>query len=104
MDFSFRGDYRDDVHASTAAGAAINFTFRGTAVDWVTALAQDQGEADVYLDGKVVTRVNLHSDVRVTTRQVFSKTGLTDAQHTLRIVKISGDQLRNDMIRYTLAK
>ncbi|TDU83703.1 carbohydrate binding protein with CBMX2 domain [Kribbella voronezhensis] len=104
LDFSFRGDYRDDVHASTAAGAAINFTFRGTGIDWVTALAPDQGEADVYLDGKLVTRVNLHSDVRVTTRQVFSRTGLTDAQHTLRIVKVSGDVLRNDLIRYTLAK
>ncbi|HET6294770.1 MAG TPA: X2-like carbohydrate binding domain-containing protein [Kribbella sp.] len=104
LDFSFRGDYRDDVHATTANGAAVNFTFKGTGVDWTTALAPDQGEADVYLDGKLVTRVNLHGDARVTQRQVFTKTGLKDAQHTLRIVKVSGDVLRNDLIRYTLAK
>jgi hypothetical protein len=104
LDFSFHGDYRDDVHAATADGAAINFTFRGTGVDWVTALAPDQGEADIYIDGKLVTRVNLHNDARVTTRQVFTRTGLKDAQHTLRIVKVSGDVLRNDMIRYTIAK
>ncbi|WP_344113400.1 X2-like carbohydrate binding domain-containing protein [Kribbella alba] len=104
LDFSFHGDYRDDVHASTADGAAINFTFRGTGVDWVTALAPDQGEADVYIDGKLVTRVNLHNDARLTTRQVFTRTGLQDGQHTLRIVKVSGQVLRNDMIRYTIAK
>ncbi|MDX6252058.1 MAG: alpha-galactosidase [Kribbellaceae bacterium] len=103
LDFSFHGDYRDDVHASTADGAAINFTFRGTGVDWVTALAPDQGEADVYIDGKLVTRVNLHNDARVTTRQVFTRTGLKDGQHTLRIVKVSGAVLRSDMIRYTIA-
>jgi hypothetical protein len=72
-------------------------------VDWVTALAPDQGEADVYIDGKLVTRVNLHNDARVTTRQVFTRTGLKDGQHTLRIVKVSGAVLRSDMIRYTIA-
>jgi hypothetical protein len=35
---------------------------------------------------------------------VFTRTGLKDAQHTLRIVKVSGDVMRNDMIRYTIAK
>ena len=104
LDFSFRGDYRDDVHAATANGAAINFVFKGVGVDWTTALAPDQGDVDVYLDGNLVTRVNLHGDARVTNKKVFTKTGLTNAQHTLRLVKVSGDVLRNDMLRYTLAK
>ncbi len=54
LDFSFRGDYRDDVHSTTVNGAAINFAFQGTGVDWITALGPDQGEADVYIDGKLV--------------------------------------------------
>jgi hypothetical protein len=102
LDFSFHGDYRDDVHAAAANGAAINFTFKGTSVNWVTALAPDQGDADVFIDGSLVTRVNLHSDVRVTTKQVFSKTGLSAGQHTLRVVKVSGDLLRNDVLGYTV--
>jgi alpha-galactosidase len=104
LDFSFHGDYRDDVHSATADGAAIEFAFRGTGVDWITALGPDQGEADIYLDGKLVSRVNLHNDARVTTRQVFTQPGLKDGQHTLRIVKVSGEVLRSDMIRYTIAK
>ncbi len=104
LDFGFRGDYRDDVHAATANGAAIEFAFRGTGVEWVTALGPDQGEADVSVDGKVVARVNLFNEARVTARQVFSQAGLKDGQHTLRIVKVSGDVLRTDLVRYTMAK
>ncbi len=104
LDFRFRGDYRDDVHSATADGAAIDFTFLGNGVEWVTALGPDQGEADVYLDGKLVRRVNLANDARVTGRQVFSAPGLKSGQHTLRIVKASGEVLRNDVIRYTIAQ
>jgi alpha-galactosidase len=102
LDISFRGDYHDDVHATTVNGAAIDFTFKGTAVEWLTALAPDQGEADVYLDGKLIRRVNLHSDTRVTARSAYAVSGLKDNPHTLRIVKVSGEVLRNDTIRYTI--
>ncbi|MFC9690914.1 X2-like carbohydrate binding domain-containing protein [Kribbella sp. NPDC056951] len=102
LDFRFRGDYRDDVHATTANGASASFTFTGSSVEWSTALAPDQGEADVYLDGKVVRRVNLHGDARVTARQVFTATGLRNTQHTLKIVKVSGDALRHDTFGYTI--
>ncbi|TCO14324.1 alpha galactosidase A [Kribbella steppae] len=104
LDFSFRGDYRNDVHAATADGAAIEFAFKGTGVDWITALGPDQGEADVYLDNKLVGRVNLFNEARVTMRQVFTRAGLKDGQHTLRIVKVSGEVLRSDMFRYTIAR
>ncbi|MFI6679560.1 X2-like carbohydrate binding domain-containing protein [Kribbella sp. NPDC050470] len=103
LDFRFRGDYRDDVHFATANGAAVEFTFQGTGVEWITALGPDQGEADVYLDGKLVRRVNLHNEARVTARQAFT-TSVKNGSHTLRIVKVSGDVLRNDTIRYTTAK
>lgn len=103
LDFRFRGDYRDDVHFATANGAAVEFAFQGAGVEWITALGPDQGEADVYLDGRLVRRVNLHNDARVTARQAFT-TSVKNGSHTLRIVKVSGDVLRNDTIRYTTAK
>jgi len=104
LDVRFRGDYRDDIHAAEADGAAVSLTFTGTGVEWSTALAPDQGDADVYIDGKLVRRVNLHNDTRVTNRTVFTATGLRNAQHVVRIVKVNGDVLRNDTIRYSLAK
>jgi hypothetical protein len=104
LDFQFRGDYRDDVHSTTDNGAAVGITFRGTGIEWMTALGPDQGDADVYLDGKLVDRVDLSNDGRVTERQAFAATGLKDAAHTLRVVKVSGDVLRNDVFRYTIAQ
>ncbi|MFF0342684.1 X2-like carbohydrate binding domain-containing protein [Kribbella sp. NPDC004875] len=104
LDFRFRGDYRDDIHATKVDGAAVNFAFTGTGVQWITALAPDQGDADVYVDGKLLQRVNLHSDTRVTAKQAFSTTGLKNGPHTVKIVKVNGDVLRNDTIRYTIAK
>ena len=58
----------------------------------------------VYVDGKLMNRVNLHSDARLTSQKVYSLAGLKSGQHTIRIVKVSGDALRNDTIRYTIAK
>ncbi|MER7251492.1 X2-like carbohydrate binding domain-containing protein [Kribbella sp. NPDC000426] len=104
LDFRFRGDYRDDIHAATANGAAVNFAFTGTSVAWSTQVAPDQGNADVFVDGKLVRRVNLHGDARVTNQQVFSATGLKNGPHALRIVKVDGDVLRNDTVSYTIAK
>ncbi|WP_427892744.1 X2-like carbohydrate binding domain-containing protein [Kribbella sp. GL6] len=104
LDVRFRGDYRDDIHATKDNGAAVTFTFTGTGVDWSTALAPDQGNADVYVDGNLVQRVNLHHDVRLTNQTVFTTTGLKNGAHTLKLVKVDGDILRNDTIHYTIAK
>ena len=100
LDFSFHGDYRDDVHAAAANGAAINFTFKGTSVYWVAGSGPGRcrrlHRRQARHPGQPARRR------RVTTKQVFSKTDLKDAQHTLRIVKVSGDLLRNDQLGYTL--
>ncbi len=104
LDFSFRGDHSNDVHYATSNGAAVSFTFRGTRLDWLTALGPDQGSADVFIDGTLVRRVSLANPTRVTNRTAFTATGLADKQHTVRIVKVSGEVLRTDVLRYQIAK
>ncbi|PUB24778.1 carbohydrate binding protein with CBMX2 domain [Promicromonospora sp. AC04] len=104
IDFRFRGDHHDDVHHTSEDGAAVGLTFRGTGVEWVTALGPDQGEADVFVDGRLVERVDLSADTRRTAQPVFAATGLGDKEHTLRIEKVSGEVLRTDTFRYTVAK
>ncbi|GAA2564375.1 hypothetical protein GCM10010435_40900 [Winogradskya consettensis] len=102
LDFAFRGDHLDDVHATTTNGDKVSYTFTGTAVDWITATGPDQGLVDIYLDGKVVKRVDTHSATRSTQQKVFSATGLKNGRHTFAAVKVSGDVLRTDVIRYTI--
>ncbi|HEY4266638.1 MAG TPA: hypothetical protein VGM94_00465, partial [Galbitalea sp.] len=71
-------------------------------VDWITATGPDQGEVDIYIDGKFVRSVDTSSDVRRTGQKVFSVTGLRNGKHTFQAVKRSGDILRSDVIRYTV--
>jgi len=102
LDFAFRGDYLDDVHATTHNGDSVSYTFTGTGVDWITATAPDQGLVDIYLDGKRVKSIDTHSAARSTQQTVFSVSGLRNTQHTIMAVKASGDIMRTDIVRYTI--
>ncbi|GIF23029.1 hypothetical protein BJ973_000614 [Actinoplanes tereljensis] len=101
LDFTFRGDYLDDVHTTKINGSKVSYAFTGTAVDWITATAPDQGLVDISIDGKVVKRVDLRSATRSTQQKVFSIAGLKAGTHTFAAVKVSGDAMRTDVIRYT---
>ncbi|GID72752.1 hypothetical protein Ade02nite_13930 [Paractinoplanes deccanensis] len=101
LDFAFRGDHLDDVHATTANGDAVSYTFTGTGVDWITATAPDQGLVDIYIDGVRVKRVDAHGATRATQQTLFSTSGLKNKQHTFKAVKVTGNVMRSDVIRYT---
>ena len=75
LDFSFRGDYRDDVHSATANGAAITFAFRGHRRRLDHGAGSGSGRRRRLPRRQAVRRVNLSNEARVTTRQVFSQTG-----------------------------
>lgn len=100
LEFRFRGDRNDDVHWSADDGASVELTFRGTAVTVSGPIAPDQGEVEVYIDGKLVDTVDVHGAVRLTQHEWFSKTGLKKGGHTLRLVKKGGDVLRVDGLSY----
>ncbi|MGN7948172.1 X2-like carbohydrate binding domain-containing protein [Microbacterium sp. 22215] len=104
LDFGFTGDHLDDVHATANDGDSVSFTFRGTGVTWVAPKGPDQGAVDVYIDGKKVKSVDTHSDSRVSNQELFTASGLKDKEHTIKIVKTSGDVLRTDVFRYTVKK
>jgi GH25 family lysozyme M1 (1,4-beta-N-acetylmuramidase) len=67
------------------AGASVELTFRGTAVDWITAAGPDQGRAEVSIDGTVVKVVDGYAEAPAFgVRRSFG--GLPEGLHTLRIV------------------
>jgi hypothetical protein len=100
VDFRFRGDLRDDVHWTSDDGAAVELTFHGTAVAVHGPSAPDQGEVEVYLDGVLVDTVDANSEARRTQQEIFSRDGLKKGEHTLRLVKASGEVLRVDALAY----
>ena len=70
---------------SDVSGAAVSMTFKGTSVRWYTMTAADQGKAQVFIDGKLVSTIDNYSS---STKYGVSRTfgSLSNAVHTVRIV------------------
>jgi hypothetical protein len=94
------GDLQDDVHATTSNGDSVSFSFRGTGVSFATEKSLDEGQVDVLLDGQLVQTVDAFADgVHNQSGQVlFSRNDLPQGQHTLQLVKKSGDYMLLDSL------
>lgn len=100
LEFRFRGDARDDVHWTAENSASVSLTFSGSKVMLTGAVGPDQGAAEVYIDDELVETLDLHGDVRLTQQTLFTSENLGKGEHTIRVVKTSGDVLRVDGVAY----
>ncbi|MFJ5308434.1 peptidoglycan recognition protein [Streptomyces sp. NPDC088350] len=71
---------------SSAKNASLTWTFTGRSVAWVVSRAAASGQADVYVDGKKVTTVDLASATTAYRSAIWTKTWAGSAKHTLKIV------------------
>ena len=71
---------------SNKAGAEFTYKFSGTKVYLMGTTDPGHGQADVYIDGKLVETINTHAESRSTGAKIFESEDLTDADHTLRLV------------------
>jgi hypothetical protein len=74
------------IHSTSHKGASATFKFTGRQVAWVATRAATRGTAHVYLDGKLVANVNLHSATVMHRRIVFTHAWAADGAHTLKVV------------------
>jgi hypothetical protein len=73
-----------DVAVSDLARTTSTFVFYGTGVDWHTVRGPHQGRAQIYVDGALLKTVDNYANAPATA--VRSISGLTQAEHELRIV------------------
>jgi hypothetical protein len=85
-------DLQNDVHATLNNGDSVSYTFTGTGIAYVSEKSDGYGLVDVYLDGQLQQTVDANAvGVHNLGNQVlFSETGLSAGQHTLKLVKKSG--------------
>ena len=76
---------RGGARFTTTPGDALTFTFRGTSVTWQGGHGPDGGIASVQVDGGPATPVDTYGGTQKFQEIMFSRTGLTDATHTLTI-------------------
>ena len=88
------GDYNDDTHHTSVIGATASYTFAGTGVDYLSERNNDMGNVDVYIDDVFQANVDLFATGGRQVRQVvFSKRGLANGTHTIRIVNKSNPKI-----------
>lgn len=73
-------------HFTTTSGSYSQYTFTGTNVVWSGVKGPDHGTADVYIDGVLDNSVNLYAANRFVNTEIYSKVGLTNGSHTIKIV------------------
>ncbi|MFD3443001.1 right-handed parallel beta-helix repeat-containing protein [Microbacteriaceae bacterium 4G12] len=81
-------DSGGEVVRSTVTGSFAQLAFRSTGVKWVARTGPYFGIARVLIDGVEVGTVDLYSSVTKYQQTVFTRTGLTDGPHTIRIERV----------------
>lgn len=69
---------------STARSASATITFSGSSVAWAGPVGPTRGKARVYIDGQLVTTVDLYRSAFSARRLVFAR-NVGDGTHTLKI-------------------
>ncbi|GGI46571.1 hypothetical protein GCM10008018_17760 [Paenibacillus marchantiophytorum] len=84
-------DYQSTYRTSSAANASAQYKFFGTSVEWLGRTTSSGGTADVYIDGVLWAKdVSTSSAAPQSGQVLFSKTGLSNYTHTIKIVNKSG--------------
>ena len=71
---------------SMQRGAAFLLSFKGTGIEWFGCMGPRHGEALVYIDGRLVNRINAYSKSRYIQQRLFWQYDLPHKKHTLKVV------------------
>ncbi|MFE9045718.1 hypothetical protein ACFYOG_33045 [Streptomyces sp. NPDC007818] len=85
------GDLHDTVHATKNNGDSVSYTFTGTGIDVISETNADEGTADVYIDGTRIQSIDASNTTRLSQQVIASVTDLPKGQHTVTMVKTSGE-------------
>ncbi|WP_229522413.1 X2-like carbohydrate binding domain-containing protein [Paenibacillus monticola] len=103
LTFNFKGDYQNDVHYTLTDGDYLEYSFKGTGISLISPKGPAQGDMDIYVDGVLKQRVNANSSSRQILQNLYSITGLSDGVHILKAVKVSGELMLADQLKFTIA-
>ena len=89
-------DYQDDVHQTQNNNDYFQFTFTGSGVNYYGITDSTTGTQDVYIDGTFQQTVNGYEASGRVNKVLYSNTGLSYGQHTIKVVKTGGTWMRLD--------
>lgn len=84
------GYYQSTCHFSNAPGSYAEYSFTGTAIRWIGSRNDNQGDAEVHIDGALRKTVNTRASSWLPRQVLYEESGLPNARHTFRIVVGNG--------------
>ena len=78
--------YADTTTSSSQAGAAATFTFTGRSVAVLGTFGPDRGKARIYVNGDLVSTVDLYRSTKGAGSVIFSRAWGTSATRTIKVV------------------
>ena len=79
------GDFNSTETTSSTLNSTATLTFTGTSVQWIGTMGPNNGKASVSIDGGAATTVDTYSSTTKRQQLIYTKTGLTNASHTIKI-------------------
>ena len=78
-------DFNGTETTSSTLNNSATLTFTGTSVQWIGTTGPLNGTASVSIDGGAATTVDTYSSSTQRQQLIYTKTGLTNASHTIKI-------------------
>ncbi len=95
------GFYNSDCHYSNIPiSSYVDCTFSGTSIKVIGTYNTNCGYADVYIDGSFIATINTYSPKLLYKQTLFSKTDLSNTNHTIRVYIKSGGYQYLDAFEY----
>ena len=82
------GDFNSTETTSSTLNSTATLTFSGTSVQWIGTMGPNNGKASVSIDGGAATTVDTYSSTTKRQQLIYTKTGLTNASHTIKITAL----------------
>lgn len=89
----------NDIHAAQKDGSFFEYAFTGTGIDVISDLCPQGGQIKVLVDGVLQEEVSCFSTEVQAGRTVFTKTGLIDGQHVIKVIKAGGEKMVLDALK-----
>lgn len=93
--YNYNG-YQSNQHVTATNEDSFTLSFYGTGVDIMAPTYSDQGNIDFYVDDVFKSTASAYSTSRVDQTKIYSVSGLTLGNHTIKGVKTSGSYMIMD--------
>jgi len=94
-----KGDYRDDVMATTTNGEYFSYTFEGDGVEYIAPKGSSYGRVEIFIDGVSKGMVTQYASTYIAQQAIYSIKSLPYGTHTIKGVKIDNGYMQVDAIK-----